>query len=285
MILRAACAQLAPEKGRPAANLDRIAEAARQAQAEGADLVAFPESIVTGYFLEGGVIEHAMPTSSLVEELAARLTDLTDPLDLVVGFYEVADGILYNSAAYVECVPGSVRTVHVHRKFFLPTYGMFDEARFVAEGREIRAFDTRFGRVGLLICEDVWHSITSTLLALDGAQIIVVPSASPARGFETETIGNLDRYRRMIRALCEEHGVFGLNPMLAGFEGGKGFVGGSRIVDPFGLTLGEAVIGDEALLIADLDFEDLTIARAQSPLLADLRTAWPTLRDHARNLP
>src|SRR5439155_811777 len=71
---------------------------------------------------------------------------------------------------------------HVHRKVFLPTYGVFDEERFVERGHEVRAFDTRFGRAAILICEDAWHSLTATIAALDGAQLLILPSASPARG-------------------------------------------------------------------------------------------------------
>lgn len=102
-------------------------------------------------------------------------------LDVVVGFYERDEGAYYNSAAYLE-LPH--RVVHVHRKVFLPTYGVFDEERYLARGRRVEAFRTRFGRAALLICEDFWHSITATIAALDGAEVIYVPSASPARGFQ-----------------------------------------------------------------------------------------------------
>ena len=68
---------------------------------------------------------------------------------------------------------------------FLPTYGVFDEERFVEAGRSVQAFDTRWGRAAILICEDAWHSFTPMLAALDGAQLIIVPSASPARGTGT----------------------------------------------------------------------------------------------------
>ncbi|MCW5942349.1 MAG: hypothetical protein KIS66_08965 [Fimbriimonadaceae bacterium] len=278
MRLRAACAQIAPEKTRIAANLDRIAEIARQAADEGADLLVFPETVVSGYFVEGGVFECALTPEELRGELATRLSGLAKPLDLVVGYYERHERHLYNSAAYLETGPAGVCLRASYRKFFLPTYGVFDEERFVAAGRDLGLVETRFGKVGILICEDVWHSILPTMLAMRGAEIIVVPSASPARGFEGPRIANLDRYDRMLRAVSEEHGVFTVNAMLVGFEGGKGFVGGSRIVDPYGKVLQEGPIGKEGLVVAELDLETIDLARAQSPLLADLRTAWSTVQ-------
>lgn len=278
MRLRAACAQIAPEKTQIAANLDRIAEIARQAVEEGADLLVFPETAVSGYFVEGGVLECSQTPEELRRELEARLGGLPKPLDLVVGYYERHERHLFNSAAYLEVSGGGVRLLASYRKFFLPTYGVFDEERFVAAGRDLGLVNTRFGKVGLLICEDVWHSMLPSLLAVRGAEIVIVPSASPARGFEGPRIANLDRYDRMLRAVSEEHGVFTLNAMLVGFEGGKGFVGGSRIVDPYGKVLQEGPIGREGLIVADLDLETIDFARAQSPLLADLRTAWGTVQ-------
>lgn len=278
MRLRAACAQIAPEKTRIPQNLDRIAEIAHQAVAERADLLVFPETVVSGYFVEGGVLECSLAPDDLRRELETRLSGLPRPLDLVVGYYERHERHLYNAAAYLEAANGTVRLLASYRKFFLPTYGVFDEERFVAAGRDLGLVETRFGKIGVLICEDVWHSILPTLLAMRGAEIVVVPSASPARGFEGPRIANLDRYDRMLRAVSEEHGVFTLNAMLVGFEGGKGFVGGSRIVDPFGKVLQEGPIGREGLIVADLDLETIDFARAQSPLLADLQTAWGTVQ-------
>ena len=159
-----ACAQIAPKKGDLAANLDSIGRAAIQASEAGADLVIFPETSTSGYFLEGGVLEAALTQEELLHELASRLDGkLSKPLDLVLGFYQKSDGILYNAAGYFQMGPESNRIVHVYRKFFLPTYGVFDEERFVARGRELGVFDTRLGRVAILICEDLWHSIMPTL--------------------------------------------------------------------------------------------------------------------------
>lgn len=272
-----ASAQFAPEKAEVGRNLDRIAAIALQASGEGVDLVVFPEAATTGYFLEGGVLEASLEAEELHREIARRLGSLARPLDILVGFYERAAGHLYNSAAYLQLGEGA-RVVHVYRKFFLPTYGVFDEERFVSRGHDLGVFGTRLGRMGVLICEDVWHSILPALCALNGASTILVPSASPARGFAGAQIENLDRYRRLMQALSEEHGVYSVNCHLCGFEGGKGFAGGSMIIDPMGRVLGQSPVLDEHLLVAMLDPELVAIARAQTPLLSDLRTAWSDIR-------
>ena len=224
MAFTVALAQTAPIKADVSRNLDHIAELCQQASSEGAELIVFPEGAVTGYFLEGGVLEVALSASELLDELRKRVK-LDKSLDLLVGFYEKESGNLYNSAAYLELGPSSGRVIHVYRKFFLPTYGVFDEERFVSRGTELGVFETRLGKFGVLICEDVWHSILPALCALRGAQMILVPSASPARGFSDGVPENTDRYRRMLRAVSEEHGVWCANAHLCGFEGGKGFVG------------------------------------------------------------
>lgn len=274
MTFVAAVGQFTPTKGDVPANLDRIAELARQAASEGADLLALPETATTAYFLEGGVLEHAMSGESLRAALEPRLAGLPRALDLVVGFYERAEGHLYNSVAYLEVAEGLVRLLRVYRKLFLPTYGVFDEERFVGRGHDLGVVQTRFGTIGLLICEDLWHSVLATLAAVRGAQVLVVPSASPARNFEGERPGNVLRYERMLRAACEEHGCYGLLPMLCGFEGGKALSGGSMIMDPLGRKLAEAPLLEDHLLLSEIDLSMVEVARAKSPLLSDLQGAW-----------
>lgn len=277
MAFKVACASIAPEKAEVAKNLDRVAEIVRQAVGEGAELVLLPETVVSGYFLEGGVLEVAMSAEELAGELGRRLRGL-GPVDICLGFYESFEGNLYNAAAYLEANDKGCRVKQVYRKFFLPTYGVFDEERFVSRGRDIAVFDTRFGRFAILICEDVWHSILPSVCAVAGAQMLLVPAASPGRGFAGSTLDNMDRYKRLFRALSEEHGVFSMNAQLCGFEGGKGFSGGSMILDPSGNVLAEGPLMEEHLILADIDLDLVEIARAASPLLSDLQTMWSDLQ-------
>src|SRR5437762_3273687 len=106
---------------------------------------------------------------------------------------------------------------------FPPTYGVFDEERFVDRGREIRAFDTRWGRAAILICEDAWHSLSGTIAALQGAQLVIVPSASPARGTGMDEEGirlpaSVVRWERILRGMADEHGVWVAFASLVGFR-------------------------------------------------------------------
>lgn len=274
-----ACAQIAPKKGELAANLDTIAEVTLQASGAGADLVVFPEGSTSGYFLEGGVLEAALAEDELLNQLSGRLQGkLARNVDLVVGFYQKAGGNLYNSAAYLELSPSGGKLVHVYRKFFLPTYGVFDEERFVSRGKELGVFDSRLGRVAILICEDLWHSVLPTLSALAGAQLLIVPSASPGRGFNGNTVESLDRYHRLLTAVSEEHGLWCANCQLCGFEGGKGFIGGSSIVDPTGKIAAVSPVIEPHLLMGDIDLDLITVARSSSPLLADLENAWSDIQ-------
>ena len=279
--LRLALAQFKPDKGDVEGNLRRVSVVAGEARAE-VDVVVFPEASLSGYFLEGGVAEAAMT----IEELVTGIGHAGEGApDIVVGFYERWKRRLYNSVAYLESRDGAYQARHVHRKMFLPTYGVFDEARFVEPGTDIQAFDTRFGRMGMLICEDAWHSLPATILAVGGAELILVVSASPARDF-TPTKGgrplNLEQWDRLASATAVEHGVFVAVSQLAGSEGGKLFPGGSVAVAPDGRTLARGPLFEESVTIVDLDATEIDRTRAATPLLSDLEQMLPHLERSLR---
>jgi NAD+ synthetase len=160
---------------------------------------------------------------------------------------------------------------------------MFDEDRFVEKGHEVRAFETSWGvRAAMLVCEDAWHSLTGTLAALDGAQLIIVPSAPPARGTATSDDGatlpaSTVRWERLVRGIAEEHGVYVALANLVGFEGGKGFPGGSTVIGPGGELVVRGPLFEEAIIPAEIDLAAVTHARADAPLLADLEAQLPHL--------
>jgi len=247
------------------------------------DLIVAPESTLTGYFLEGGVRDLAVPAEQLFDDLSRQHAEAGTPsLDIALGFYEVHGNRLYNSGLYATLGGSDAGIRHIHRKIFLPTYGVFDEERFVEAGRSVQAFDTRWGRAAMLICEDAWHSFTPMLAALDGAQLIIIPSASPARGVVTsdDTAGrpvSLARWARLAQDISGEHGVYVALPQLVGFEGGKAFPGGSILAGPRGDILAQAPVFQEAIIPAVLDFEEITRARVDLPLLADLEMRLPHL--------
>lgn len=285
MPVTVAIVQFSPEKGRLETNLDRIVEHLIQCSHEGAHVVVFPETATTGYFLEGGVVELALTAEALTSKLQERIEGkLKNSLEFSMGFYEVAGGNIFNSAGYFRFNGTRIQCIRTYQKFFLPTYGVFDEDRFVSKGTDICVLDTVLGKTSIMICEDVWHSIFPTLNAVAGATTMIVPSASPARGFTSEHIENHERYRRLAKGISEEHGVYTILAQLVGHEGGKGFVGGSMIVDPFGNILVEAPVGEEAIIIADLEPDMVAIARAQTPLISDLRASWHNLQKIAGDI-
>ncbi len=242
-----------------------------------------PETALTGYFLEGGVRDLAVPAERLFDDLTRQHRDAGIPaLDVALGFYEVFGNRLYNSGLYATLGGPHAGIRHIHRKIFLPTYGVFDEERFVEAGRSVQAFDTHWGRAALLICEDAWHSFTPMLAALDGAQLIIIPSASPARGVMSgdDTAGrpvSLARWSRLAQDIAGEHGVYVALAQLVGFEGGKAFPGGSILAGPRGDLLVQGPVFQEAIVPAVLDFEEITRARSDLPLLADLEMRLPHL--------
>jgi NAD+ synthase (glutamine-hydrolysing) len=288
-VLSLAIPQFRPKKGDTAANLDRIAALVAEAAglSPAPQVVLFAETILSGYFVEGGVRELAMTAEALRDALAARLkvqAPNLGPTDIILGFYESKDGTLYNSALCLHVGGGAAaRIVHLHRKNFLPTYSLFDEERFVDRGYGVQAFDTSWGRAAILICEDAWHSLTGTIAALDGAQVVFVVAAAPARGLaprDDQSTGptSVARWERLIRDIAEEHGVFCVLANLVGSEGGKMFQGGSLVAGPLGDVRARAPVFEEAMLVASLELSDINRARSDLPLLSDLRAALPQLR-------
>lgn len=265
MSIRVAIAQINPKLGDLGANLALYEENLRQGLEQRAELLLFPELSLTGYYLRDSVPNVALTAGSAEMK---RLAELSRKLPFVAGLVEESpDHRFYNAAVYFE--DGAVR--HVHRKVYLPTYGMFDEQRYFAGGDRVRAFDSKFGRLALLICEDLWHPSTIYLAALDGALAILCPSASPLRGIVDEQAQDDNaRYWEMInRAYTETFSLFMIYGNRCGFEDGVGFWGGSEIVDPFGQRIVKGKYYDEDFLVGEVAFESVRRKRTMSPLLRD----------------
>jgi NAD+ synthetase len=288
-MLRIAVEQFRPRKGAYSENLERLREIFVRLAGPGVEesphLVVFPEAALTGYFLEGGVQELAVTAERLYQDLSGLHTDAdAAPFEIVIGFYEVWRTRLHNSVLVASLGGSDAGIRHVHRKVFLPTYGVFDEERFVEPGMEVRACDTRLGRLAAIVCEDAWHSLVPTIAALDGAEYLVVVSASPARGIGPGVGGGEDsrptsvrRWERIGEAIASEHGLYLILAQLPGFEGGKALQGGSCVFGPRGELLARAPLFEEATLQVQIDPEDITRARAEVPLLSDLELRLPYL--------
>jgi len=271
--LRVGLCQVKPRKG----DLDTNLALVRSLLRPGADILVFPETALTGYFVEGAASELALTRNGLVRRLGAPPDGCGS--DVALGFYEKDTRGVYNSIAYLTPASARYEVVHIHRKVFLPTYGLFEESRFVEPGRAVQAFDTRFGRIGMLVCEDLTHSLTASILALGGANLVLCGCASPARGFgpALSRPGNLVTWDRIAARAASEHGIFVLLSQLAGSEGGKLFAGGSSAWGPDGRLLVRAPLFDQCVTTVDLDPDQVTRVRAESPYLSDLTTALPHL--------
>ncbi len=265
MTFRVGIAQINPRLGDLPSNLALYEEKIRQGAKEGADLLLFPELSLTGYFLRDMVPNVALKLSA--PEIR-ELKQLSRKVSFVAGLVEESsDYRFYNAAIYFEA--GEIR--HVHRKVYLPTYGMFDEQRYFARGDRLRAFDSKFGRIAVLICEDLWHPSTAYVAALDGALAILCPSASPLRGIaERQLQDDNARYWELLnRAYAETFGLFVIYGNRVGFEDGVGFWGGSEIVDPSGQRVTKAKYYDEDFIVGEVALESVRRKRTIAPLLRD----------------
>jgi NAD+ synthase (glutamine-hydrolysing) len=259
-----ALAQMAPRLGDRDANRELIRTQIGAARAAGADLAVFPELSLTGYFLKDQV--PAMALRADAKELK-WLRELSRRIAIVVGIVEEsAESLFYNSALYFE--GGELR--HVHRKCYLPTYGLFDELRYFARGRRLGAFDTRFGRMGLLICEDMWHPSTAYVAAADRALSIICISSSPIWGMSKQDLPeNALYWEKLTRFHAETWGVFVAYCNRVGFEDGVGFWGGSELIDPFGQPVCKAPYFEPALAIGEVQMRRVRRKRISSTMMRD----------------
>ena len=259
-----AMVQMAPYLGDVRRNLDAHLARIEQARAAGADLIVFPELSLTGYFVRDMVPEVALRLDS--PELR-ELIEAAGACDLIFGMVEDDTHDRFHiTGVYVES--GAIR--HVHRKVYLPTYGLFDEKRYFAAGHRIEAFNTsRFGRVGLLICEDLWHLSAVAVMQAEKVDLLVAIANSPARGVDGPCIRTAETYRRMCRTYAEMLGAMVVFVNRVGFEDGLCFWGQSMAIGPDSLPLTEAPALDEALVLTTFDKADLRRRRVLTPLARD----------------
>ncbi len=269
MKLSLALSQINTRLGDVQANLEKHLQIASEARAQGADLLVFPELSLTGYVLQDLVPEVAhSPTPD--DPLFRPLLQASQEIDMVVGFVdEDRRHRFFIAAAYLS----QGKVVHVHRKVYMPTYGLFDEGRFFAWGNTVRSFETRFGRLGILICEDFWHASPPYLLWLDGADMLLLTSASPGRGLRKEAQLESARWVEHInQAYASLFTSFVAHSNRVGYEDGLNFWGGSTLFDPNGELVIRAPYHQEALTLAEIDLKQLHRTRARLPLLRDERT-------------
>lgn len=250
MDLLVAVAQVDSRVGDLKANMDRHCAVVDAAAKEGAKLVVFPELSLTGYTLRDLTWEVALPLDST--QFLRPLLERSRKISIAVGLVETGfQHAVYNSAVFLE--DGLIK--HVHRKVYLPTYGMFEEGRYFSPGTRVEAFDSKYGRFGMLICEDMWHVSLPYLLAMDGAEALLCLTASPTRlagdgpTLDTQQV-NHEHHRTYSRLL----NVYVVFSNRVGYEDGVNFWGGSSVTSP----------GGESLCVGKLMQEDLIVARMHS---------------------
>jgi predicted amidohydrolase len=253
-----ALAQIDPVLGDVPRNMQKHVEVAQKAKDQGAQLVVFPELSLTGYSVKDMNWDLAINLERDTSPVA-ELLELSKSVSLLAGGIEEDSTFsIYNSAFLFE--DGKVSSVH--RKTFPPTYGLFEEMRYFARGRTVRCADTKYGRLGVLICEDLWHISLPYLLAHDGAQVIITLVASPTRMGPNEqqlqaAAVNLEQHKAYAR-LLSTYIVF-CNRV--GFEDGINFWGGSDIVGPDGEVVVRAKLFEEDMIIARIDANEVRRAR------------------------
>src|SRR3954470_17393428 len=256
-VLRLALAQTERTLGDVGAHARRVREPL--AAAPDADLVVFPELTLTGYQLAGVGEDVSLPaTDPEIAGLAA------DGPACVVGFAEAGPVHTYNSAAYLD--GGAVR--HLHRKLFLPTYGIWEERKHFTPGPDMRAFDTRFGRMAILICADAGQPALAALAVQDGARVLIVPAASAFRLPDIE-----ETWRDITRFYARTLQCYVVFVNRVGREPGPRFWGGSHVYAPGGALVVEAAHDEAAVVRVDLDLDAVRRVRRDMPLVKEARLA------------
>jgi predicted amidohydrolase len=260
-----AIAQISAHLGDMEKNIDVHLNLVEKARKNKADLIVFPELSLTGYTLQDFVPDVAIkPYESPIIE---RLKQSSREISLVVGFVEEKErGLFFNSAAYLS--DGEI--LHIHRKVFLPTYGMFEELKFFGQGKNFLTFESSFGKTGLMICYDFLHYGAGYLLFAGGSEIIIVISAAPGRGISGDQGWETSHmWELMGESLSRFSTSFVIYANRVGFEDGKSFAGGSFIYNPGGRLLAKASYGDEEFMVTDIDLDEIRTFRKKWPYKRD----------------
>ena len=264
--MRVALAQIDSVLGDTEGNLRKAKEVVAEAKSRGADLTVFPELCLSGYALEELDDDIAIEADG---ETINSLAEAAGEMAVVVGFCEEGQRFQnYNSAVYLE--GGVLR--HLHRKLYLPTYRIYEERKHYNPGQSMRAFDTRFGRMAVLICNDAWQPFLPFIAVQDGAQVLIIPADSGTYPFP-ELLDTKDYWQGITRfyaRMLESYVIF-VNRV--GKQDQIDFWGYSHVVDPWGTVVAEGPLYEEALITVDIDLGDVRRRRREVPLVKEARLA------------
>lgn len=268
--MKVALAQIDAAPGDGQANLEKHVDYIQKSIREGAELIVFPELSLTGQKVGPDVVDVSLAADS---ETIGAICKLSHKIDIVVGLNERSEVSLYeryNAAFYL-----SDRTlVHRHRKLFLVNYAVFEEAKHYVPGNNLQAFDTRIGRICMLVCNDVWHAPSPYIAALDGAEILILP-ANSARGTLNDRLDIPATWEHMNRAYSAMLGFYTIFVNRVGVRrdmyGEYRYWGGSEIIDAQGQVVIKAPYDEEALIFGEIDTGEVSKQRYRAPLIRDAR--------------
>ena len=260
-VFKIALAQISCKQADKTENLRKIKKTVAKAKRQGAELVIFPELSLTGYVLKDEIYELAEripgPSTKIIEDVAKK-----NDIHVVFGLPEISDkteATLHNSAVLI----GPEGFIGKYHKMYLPTHSIFEEKRYFRPGYETAVFDTELGKLGLIICYDIYFPEVARLTRLKGAELIVCISASPGvrrSFFEVLTVA---------RAI--ENTAFLAFVNLAGIQDGLQFWGGSRLIGPSGRVLVQAKYDEDDFVMGEVNYPDIRSIEAFVPTLRDLR--------------
>lgn len=271
--MRIALGQIQCRPQNIAANLEAHITFIEQAITQDADLIVFPELSLTG-----DMVGNLLPDSSVSPEMDAltHIAALSHDIDIVIGLAEpnnAHDFKRYNAAFYFA---GGM-LIQRHRKLFLVNYSVFEEERYYIPGNALQTFDTRHGRTSMLICNDVWHAPAPYVAAMDGAELLLVPSNS-ARGILQDKLYLARTWETMNRNYSATMGFFTVFVNCVGVResvhSAYRYWGGSEIIAPTGDVVVKAPYDDEALVIGEIHLADVARQRFEVPILRDARVGF-----------
>ena len=259
MKFKIALAQINPALGNIEKNIKKHLSFCDKAIKKNAGLIVFPELSLTGYSLKDLNFDIAVNPNN--NKVLKPLMEKSKKIDIICGGAEENEKFcVYNSAFYLS----SGKVAFTHRKIYPPDYGMFEEIRYFSRGTAVDAHETKFGKIGVLVCEDLWHISLPLILALKGAKIIITIACSPTRlalNSKSKILKNYElnsEHHKTYARLLSAYVVF-CNRV--GYEDGVNFWGGSEVIDPFGNVDKTAKLFDEDLVISQINIDTVRRAR------------------------
>lgn len=255
-------------------NIEKSVAKIREAAALGAQIICLQELFATQYFCweenhDFFSLAEAIPgpTSQIFEELAREL----DVVIVASLFEKRAEGLYHNTAAVIDA---DGKYLGKYRKHHIPDDpGYYEKFYFAPGDSGYRVFDTRYGRIGVLICWDQWFPEAARITSLMGAQIIFFPTAIGWDLSQHETMNRqqYEAWQTIQRSHAIANGVFVVSVNRTGIEGNMNFWGGSFVSNPFGVCLYQASHDHEEIHVQELNLEKIEKTRIHWPFLRDRR--------------